>query len=424
VHPQRSSRTVVVGGGLLGLATAQALLERGEPVTVIEARNDVALETSYGNAGIQTPSQGDPWNSPGVHWHLASSLFDPRSPMKLRLREIPSLTSWGLRFLRNSARGPYLAATEANFHLGRHSVDETRRLAAKLKIEYDAADRGTMKVFRDRAAMQAPLELARRLSALGLKVSELDTAGAVQQEPLLADICEHVAGALYFPDDASGDSLKFCRGLRASLAGAGVEVLTSVRAKRLLAADGVVQGVLTNRGEMPARRVVVACGVWSARLLESASVPLSVKPAKGYSLTIDLAEVPERPRIPVLDDAMHVAVTPLGNRLRIGGTAEFAGFDQALNDVRVENLARVVKAIYPRLADRVNLGKAEAWTGLRPMSCDGRAFIGPCGPRGLYVNAGHGHLGWTQAAGSGHLLADLMTGREPAIDAAPFRIQR
>jgi D-amino-acid dehydrogenase len=408
----------------MGLATAQALLERGEAVTVIEARDDVALETSYGNAGILTPSMGDPWNSPGVHWHLAASLFNPRSPMKLRLRALPALTTWGVRFLRNSARERYLAATEANFHLGRYAVAETRRLRAQLGLEYDAADRGTMKVFRDSAAMRKPLALARHLAGLGLKVTELDANAAVLEEPMLTDIREHLAGALRFPDDASGDSLKFCRSLQASLVRRGAEVRVSVRARRIVVERGRVRGVLTDRGEMAADRVVVACGSWSPALLGAVGVAVPVKPAKGYSLTVDLAGVASRPRIPVLDDAMHVAVTPIGDRLRIGGTAEFAGFDQHLNRVRVDNLARVLRAIYPRLAERIDFGQAQAWTGLRPMSCDGKPFIGSCGPRGLYVNAGHGALGWTQAVGSGQLLGDLITGREPAINPSPFRVNR
>lgn len=417
-------KTVIVGGGLMGLATAQALLERGEQVTVVEAREDVALETSFGNAGMMTPSMGDPWNGPGVHRHLAASLFDPRSPMKLRLRALPSLTTWGIRFLRNSARDRHLAATEANFRLGSYSVEETRSLRERLGLAYDAADRGTIKIFRDPEAMQEPLVLARHLATMGLKVIELDSAGAVAEEPMLADIREHIAGALRFPDDAVGDSLKFCRGLRDSLIGAGANMRVSTRVERLLVDGGTVRGVFTDQGEVPADRVVVACGTWSARLLRSARVALPVKPAKGYSLTVQMAGMTGRPGIPVVDDAMHAAVAPIGDRLRVGGTAEFAGFDTSINRTRVDNLASLLRAIYPRIAERIDFSKAEAWTGLRPMSCDGKPFIGPCGPRGLYVNAGHGHLGWTHAVGSGQLLADLIGGREPAIDPSAFRVDR
>jgi D-amino-acid dehydrogenase len=416
--------TVIVGGGLLGLATAQALLERGEPATVIEAREDVALETSSGNAGMMTPSMGDPWNGPGVHRHLAASLLDPRSPMKLRLRALPSLTTWGVRFLRNSARDRHLAATEANFLLGSYSVQQTRSLRERLGLNYDAADRGTMKVFRDSAAMEQPIVLARHLARLGLQVQELDAAGAVAEEPMLADIRQHIAGALRFPDDAVGDSMKFCQGLRSGLVRAGVDVRVSVRAERLLVDRGIVRGVATDRGEVDADRVIVACGTWSPKLLRSAGVSLPVKPAKGYSLTVDVSGASHRPGIPVVDDAMHAAVAPLGDRLRVAGTAEFAGFDTTIDRVRVENLAALLRAIYPGLAKNVDFSKAVAWTGLRPMSCDGKPFIGESAVRGLYVNSGHGHLGWTLAVGSGQLLADLVVGRKPAIDPLPFRVDR
>ncbi len=416
--------TIIVGGGLMGLATAQALLDRGEAVTVLEAREGVALETSYGNAGMMTPSMADPWNGPGVHRHLAASLFNPRSPMKLRLRALPSLTTWGIRFLRNSARDRHLAATEANFLLGNYSVELTRQLRDRLGLEYDAADRGTMKVFRDPGAMREPLALTRHLATLGLKFQELDPDGAVAEEPMLEDVRDQIVGALRFPDDAVGDSARFCTALSGRLAAAGTVIRLSTRARQLVVERGTVRGVVTDDGEMLSGRVVVASGAWSPALLRSVGLSLPVKPAKGYSLTLDMAGISDRPRIPVVDDAMHAAVAPMGDRLRIGGTAEFAGFDSTVTRTRIDNLAVLLRAIYPRIAAAVDFGKATAWTGLRPMSCDGKPFIGPTPVQGLYVNAGHGHLGWTHAVGSGQLLADLMTGHTPAVDPSAFRVDR
>ena len=416
--------TVIVGAGLMGLATAHALLERGERAVVIEARDGVGLETSFGNAGMMTPSMGDPWNSPGVHRHLLSSLFDPRSPMKLRLRAVPSLSVWGPRFLLNSARDRHLAATEANFRLGRYSVEQTRRLRDELGLRYEAADRGTMKMFRTTAAMEAPVALSRRLARIGLKVVELDRDGAVAAEPQLAAIADRIAGALFFPDDAVGDSLAFCRALQSRLVAAGVDIRLATHARRLVVDGGSVRGVVADTGQIPAHRVVVASGPWSPKLLRTAGVSLPVKPAKGYSVTLDMQDVADGPLIPVVDDAMHAAVAPIGKRLRIAGTAEFAGFDTRLNRTRIDNLVGLLRAIYPRIADRVDLSKAMPWTGLRPMSCDGKPFIGQCAVTGLYVNSGHGHLGWTHAVGSGQLLADLITGRAPALAATPFEPQR
>jgi D-amino-acid dehydrogenase len=412
--------TIIVGAGVMGLTTARAMLDHGEGVVIVEARDGAGLETSFGNAGMMTPSMGDPWNAPGVHRHLLASLFDPRSPMKLRLRAVPSLATWGLRFLANSRRERHLAATEANFRLGQYSVEQTRQWRDRLGLQYQAEDRGTMKVFRSAAAMDAPVELARRLATLGLEVLELDRDGAVAEEPLLADIREQIAGALRYPGDAVGDSFLFCKALEAQLLSAGAEFRFGTRSLGVVVESGAVQGLRTDRGTIKAKRVVVACGTWSPQLLRTARVELPVKPAKGYSVTIDVSGIADRPRLPVVDDAMHAAVAPIGDRLRIAGTAEFAGFDTRLNSARIDNLVGLLRAIYPRVADRVDLAKATPWTGLRPMSCDGRPFIGPCAVDGLYVNAGHGHLGWTQAVGSARLLADLVSGRPPAIDPAPF----
>jgi len=277
-----------------------------------------------------------------------------------------------------------------------------------------------MKVFRDPVAMREPLALTRHLGMLGLEFRELDADGAVAEEPMLGDIRDQIAGALRFPSDAVGDSARFCTALSERLTASGAVFRLSTRVRKLVVERGVVRGVVTGDGESLMGQVVVACGVWSPTLLRSVGVRLPVKPAKGYSLTLDVADVRERPRIPIVDDAMHAAVAPIGDSLRIGGTAEFAGFDSTINRARIDNLAGLLRAIYPRIAAKVDFNKAIAWTGLRPMSCDGKPFIGPTSIRGLYVNAGHGHLGWTHAVGSGELLADLMTGRAPAIDPSPF----
>ena len=417
--------TLVIGGGLIGLATAQALQDRGQSdIVVIEARDGVALETSFANAGIMTPSMSDPWNGPGVHWQLLASFFNSQSAMKLRLRALPSLVNWGLRFLRHSSPARHSRATELNFLLSDYSVRQTRRLRDRLGLRYDCSDVGTLKVFRNADAMRGPLALALHLAPLGLQVNELSRDETIAAEPALAPIAAQLVGALRFPDDAAGDAHQFCRALEHALRQSGVELRCGVKIKALRVRDNRVRGVISDQGAIDAERVVVAAGCWSPQLLQPVGVSLPIKPAKGYSLTIDLHGVESRPRIPIVDDAMHAAVTPMGERLRIGGTAEFAGFDARIDSRRIDNLKNLTRAIYPRLAEQIDFGLARAWTGLRPMSCDGVPFISATRIDGLYVNAGHGHLGWTMAVGSGELLADQMLSRAPALDPAPFRVQR
>jgi D-amino-acid dehydrogenase len=305
--------------------------------------------------------------------------------MKLRPSVLPSLGSWGLRFLKNSSVARHLEATEANYRLAAHSLRQTRAAREGMGLQYQAGH-GALKLFRDRRAMAGPVALAQRLATLGMCHEVLDADGAVAREPQLESIRDQIAGALYFPDDERGDALLFCREL--------------------------------------ARRFVVAAGCRTPGLLKTAGLSLPIQPVKGYSLTVSVDRPADLCTVAIVDDRMHAAVTPLGNRLRVAGTAEFAGFDTRLRADRVENLFRLLSAVYPRIADHVDRTKAEAWTGLRPTSCDGKPFIGPTHIKGLFVNAGHGHLGWTMAMGSARLLADLMTGRTPAIDPHPYRAMR
>jgi D-amino-acid dehydrogenase len=414
---------IVVGAGLMGVATAHALLARGYRTTLVEAREGVALETSHANGAMLVASMPDPWNAPGVHRHLATSLFDPHSPMKLRLAAVPSLTTWGIRFLRNSTAARHAAATRANYALARYSVAQTRELRERLGLRYDASTAGTMKIFREAGAMEGPLALARMLAPLGLEFAVLDADGAVAAEPALADVHGQIAGALRFPGDEAGDAFTFCESLAAQFERGGGVVRRSTRVRGLTADRAGVTGVALERETLSAPLVVVAAGNGTERLVRSVGLRLPIRPAKGYTLTFDQAPAGS-PRLPVVDDALHAAVVPLGSRLRIAGTAEFAGNDLSIRRERIENLVNLLRAMYPGIAARLDLAAGRPWTGLRPMSADGLPFIGATRIRGLYVNAGHGHLGWTLAVGSARLLADALDGRAPEIDPTPYAASR
>lgn len=417
--------TVVVGGGLLGITTAYELARRGEAVKLIESREGVGLETSYANGAMLTASQCEPWNAPGVHKYLFASLFDPRAALKLRVSAMPSLFSWGIRFLYHSSSARHRAATQANYALATYSIRVTRELREALNLRYEASAHGALRVFRQAAAMLGPTDFARRLARDGLRYQVLDRGGTIELEPQLAPVGAEIAGGIYFPDDEGGDAYLFCQTLSEQYVAAGGDLQTSVRVDRLLVRNSRVVGLETDRGTIECSRVVVAAGNGSVRLLQPLGIKLPIRPAKGYSITVDAPGDPmHRPRITTVDDAMHAAVVPLGERLRVVGTAEFAGNDPTLRAERVENLFSLLKGLYPQIAADVDRRKAQAWTGARPMSADGVPFIGATAVRGLYVNAGHGHLGWTLAAGSSRLLADLMLGAQTTIDAGPYRANR
>lgn len=420
-----SDPIVIVGGGLLGVATLYELVSRGEPAVLLEANQSVADETSFANGGMLTPSMPDPWNSPGVGAHLIESLFDPKSPLKLRWKAIPGLTFWGLEFLRNSAPKRHAATTDANYHLASYSTKKTDDLRRELGLKYDFSDTGTLKVFESEAAMDGPRALAERLEVHGLKFEALDREQTIAAEPQLGPIKDRIVGALRYPDDHVGDARKFTQDLSKRAMAAGGEIRFGARVDRILREDGRVSGVEVGGEVLKAKSLVLAAGVSAAGLGRALGIRLPIAPAKGYSFTIDASALGnEMPRVPVIDDAMHAAVVPLGQRLRFVGTAEFAGRDTNIDPVRVDNLKALFERMYPHLSDRVDLSTGQAWAGFRPMSADGRPFISQSPIEGLWLNCGHGHLGWTKAVGSARLLADQMLGTPTEIDATPFRYKR
>ena len=414
--------TVIIGGGLAGVTTFHELVSRGIDTILLDAHPDVALGTSYANGAMLTPSMSDPWNSPGVGAHIIASVFDPAAPMKLRLRNAPGLAPWGLAFLRNSTPARHAAATLANFRLADYSVRQTLSLVDRLGVAMDSNDRGTMKVFESVAAMATPVRLAKMLEAHGLNYRVVDAAGAVAIEPALAAVAHRIHGALYYPDDGVGDARKFTSQVASAARQSGGRLLFDAPVGRVdRTADGSFR-LATGAGEIEARRVVLAAGTATPSLARSFGVALPIKPAKGYSLTYDMTDATGRPTTAIVDDAMHAAVVPLGDRIRVVGTADFAGDDRRVEPQRIDNLARLFARLYPALASQLDRSRAEAWAGLRPMSADGRPFIGASGKPGLWVNAGHGHLGWTMAVGSARLLTQLMLGDAPEIDPGPFAI--
>lgn len=420
----QSSGTFVIGAGLLGIASAYELATRGEPVTILEARPGVAMETSFANGGLLTASMSDPWNAPGVHKHLFSSPFNSNAAMKLRIGVLPSMFLWGMRFLANATVKHYQYATKANYHLAAYSVEATRQLRVNRAISYNGAPSGALKLFRNEAAMRDSLAMARLLEPFGLRFELLDRNATIQAEPQLEEIRNDIVAALYFPDDECGDAHLFCCELLKHIRCAGGSIVTGLMVQRLIAKRGRIVGIDTDQGVMEAERVVVAAGTQSPALLRTVGLSLPVRPAKGYSATFAEISLDLLPRIPVIDDQMHAGVVRIGDRLRVVGTAEFAGFDKRIRQERIDNLFNMLAALFPRIWRSVDANKAETWAGLRPMSVDGLPYIGPAGIAGLYLNTGHGHLGWTMAVGSAKLLADLMQGRPPATDPAPYRFPR
>lgn len=417
-------RVLVIGSGLLGVSSAHALARQGCEVTVVDRAAGAAQGTSYANAGMLTPSMADPWNSPGIFWHLLQWLGREDAPFLLRPRALPAMLGWGLSFIAHSSPARQRASMQHNLRLAAYSIETLRELRTSLKLAYDERSRGTIKVFSGRKAFDAAAKRNATLAELGLDVRALSAAQAVELEPALAPVAARLVGAIYCPGDESGDACAFTRALAEHARDAGVTFAFNTEVTGFEFAGGRVSAALSAGGRHEADRFVVAAGSWSAPLMRHVGVALPVRPVKGYSITVPIRAWTGAPQMPVIDDALHAAATPLGSRLRVAGTAEIAGYDLALTPARIDNLFTLLLGLFPSYAPLLDRNNAEPWAGLRPMSPDGLPRIGQLGPENLFVNTGHGHLGWTLAAGSGQLLADLICGKPPAIAAAPYDPRR
>jgi D-amino-acid dehydrogenase len=418
-------RVVIIGGGLIGLTSAHYLAAAGASVTLLDAAPVAAAGASHANGGLITPSMSEPWNAPGVAWQLLRWLGRADAPLLLRPRALPQSAGWMLRFVRASTPAHYRRNTVKNLRLGMYSVTELRRLRETLALAYHAGTRGTIKLFRDARTLEAADQSKDLAAAHGLAFEALDRAGTLRLEPALAPIESSVVGSLHFPGDETGDAREFCTQLAQRLASGGVDLRYGVRVESWrTGASRAIAAVHTAQGDVDGDIFVVAAGAHSAGLLKPLGLALPVHPVKGYSLSIPLQTWTPSPQVGVVDDALHAAAAPIGQVLRVAGTAEFAGFDSTIHDARVDNLRRLVDAIYPRASRAAREPTAIAWAGLRPMSPDGVPVIGRSVIPNLYVNSGHGHLGWTMAAGSGRLLADLVLGERTGLDADDYSWRR
>ncbi|WP_339703832.1 FAD-dependent oxidoreductase [uncultured Sphingosinicella sp.] len=414
---------LIIGCGVVGLTTALELLRRGQHVVLLDSAAHEGLGASFANGGLLTPTMAEPWNTPGIHRHLLEYMVSSSSALSLRLSAIPSLLSWGPRFLLNARASQYRRATLANIALGTYSLTVLRDMTETFGLNYEARERGTLKIFRSARALDELSKATALLNEHGLTTRVMDARGAVAVEPCLAAIEGQLAGAIQYSRDMSGDAYLFCRAAAAAITRLGGVFHFNRTVRSIEVHGGKAIGVRIGNELLPAENIVVATGAASPAIV-SRLADLAIKPVKGYSMTYTPISARSLPTVPLVDDAYHAVITPLGTRLRVAGTAEFAGNSLSMDKKRVENLTNFMKAIYPQIATDDTLATGKAWAGLRPVSADGRPYIGSTRIPGLWVNSGHGHLGWTLAAGSARLLADLMTGAKPAIDAAPYMVGR
>ena len=413
-------RIVIIGAGLQGLTTANALLDRGEEVLLLERSSGVGEGASFANAGMLTPSQANPWNSFSDIIRIISGIGRKGSPMSLKLNQLPSLFSWGLRFLANSTKSRYLSSTNNVCKLAQHSLELTKSIREQHNLNYDHSSVGTMKIFREEGNFDKANKESLRLSEIGLPFKSLNIKEVLSTEPLLSDISEKIVGGILYPKDEIGDAYKFCKEMEELVRNKGGRIHLNTEIKKLLFNKNKVNSVITDRVEIKAARVILTTGPWAGELLKNTKLRPPIRPVKGYSLTLDSSSLKDKPRMPIGDESIHTVITPLGYSLRIAGTAEFAGFSEEIHQKRIDYLNSTLESIYPSIYSELPVDEGSLWYGFRPTSSDGMPLIGGTKIDGLYLNVGHGHLGWTLAMGSADLLADIVLKKEPELDKTPF----
>jgi len=417
-------RITIIGAGLLGVTTAYFLARNGHQVTVVDRCEGPALETSFANGSMLTPSQAGPWNMPGLLSRLVRWTGSEGAPFLFSLRVLPSLFGWGTAFLYNSGISRYRVNLQKNARLAAYSMEILKRMREELDLHYDQSQAGTMKLYRNESDFSQALKLHELYKNVTIPVEVLDRQGVIRREPALSAARNEIAGGIFYPEDESGDAHQFCRQIAGHAQALGTQFRYNETVRGFARGGTLIKTIQTDTGSIEADIFIVAAGSYSRKLLRPLGISIPIQPVKGYSLTMDAAEGVARPVLPVVDESRHISIAPLGNRIRIGGSAEIRGYDTTIDKKRLEMIYRYFNELYPGLCGEHDPATANHWAGLRPYTCDGVPVIGGYRYENLFVNTGHGHLGWTMSAGSGKLLADLISHGKPELDLHPYRLER
>ena len=414
-------RIVVLGSGVIGTSIAYYAARDGHEVRVLDRQAGPALETSYANAGEVSPGCTAPWAGPGIPVKAIKWMLMTHSPLVIWPLLDAALWRWGGSMLMNCTERAYRLNKSRMVPIAEYSRDCLKQLRADTGIDYDERTQGTLQLFRTQKQLDGIGKDVEILKDYGVPFEVLDRAGFCRVEPALAHTQAKFVGALRLPNDETGDCFKFTQRLAAMAQACGATFSFDTRIEAFAADGGRISGVRTSAGVVTADAYVCALGSYSPPMLRPLGIDLPVYPVKGYSITVPITNAARAPESTIMDETHKVAVTRLGDRIRVGGTAELAGYSLTLREARRATLEHVVTDLFPGGGD---LRRAEFWCGLRPMTPDGTPVLGGTRYPNLYLATGHGTLGWTMAAGSGRVLADLLSGRKPAIPLDGLTIAR
>jgi D-amino-acid dehydrogenase len=403
------------------VASAYFLAKAGHQVEVVDRQSGPALETSFGNAGEVSPGYSAPWAGPGVPIKAIKWMLMQHSPLVVWPLLDMAMWRWGAMMLANCTEKAYALNKSRMVPIAEYSRDVLKALRADTGIRYDDRAQGTLQLFRTQKQLDSIGGDVAVLKQYGVPFEVLDREGFCKVEPALQLTKEKFVGALRLPGDETGDCFKFTNRLAEMAAALGVSFRWNTRIDALQVGGGAITGVHTDAGLLQADKVVLALGSYSAALLEPVGIRIPVYPVKGYSITVPITDVQYAPQSTIMDESHKVAVTRLGDRIRVGGTAELAGYSLNLREPRRATLNHVVSDLFPRGGD---VSQATFWCGLRPMTPDGTPIIGPTPVQNLLLATGHGTLGWTMACGTGRVIADLVSGKPPDIDVSGLAMAR
>ncbi|AZQ50478.1 MULTISPECIES: D-amino acid dehydrogenase [Burkholderia] len=413
-------RVVILGSGVVGVASAYYLARAGHEVTVIDREAGPALETSFANAGQISPGYAAPWAAPGVPLKAVKWMFEKHAPLAIRLDGTRFQLQWMVQMLRNCTAERYAVNKGRMVRLAEYSRDCLQALRADTGIEYEGRTGGTLQLFRTQQQLDGAAKDIAVLQEANVPFELLSPAELKNAEPALAAVSHKLTGGLRLPGDETGDCQLFTTRLAALAESLGVKFRYNTPIDALAIAGGKIAGVQCGSETVRADAYVVALGSYSTRFISNL-MKIPVYPLKGYSITAPIVNEAAAPVSTVLDETYKIAITRFDQRIRVGGMAEIVGFDKTLRAARRETLEMCVNDLFPGGGDT---SKATFWTGLRPMTPDGTPIVGRTPVSNLFLNTGHGTLGWTMSCGSGQLLADLISGKMPAIQADDLSVHR
>lgn len=422
-------RVTVLGAGIIGVSTAWHLLQRGHDVTLVDRQADAALETSFGNAGQISVSYCEPWATRTAPLKALKWMFDPEGPLKFRPQLDPAQWKWGLQFLSQCTNAAFERNVAQLVALGQYSHAALKDVVASTGISYHRLTKGIAHYHTSQHALDDAGDAAEVMRRHGVARKVVGREELLRIEPALAGFADHIVGGTYTESDESGDCLVFTQALAHLARQKGLQALMGHDIERIHAAGRVVSHVTVRdratgqARELTADAFVVAAGSYTTALLKQVGVNVPIYPGKGYSATLPLLKPDTAPSVSLIDDQVKCAISRLGNRLRVAGTIELGGFDLRLDTplarTRSEMLVRRIEKVFPGVADTRTPeqgGDPQFWCGLRPATPTNIPLIGPTKVGKLWVNAGHGTLGWTHGAGSGKALAELISGEQPGMN--------